>query len=303
LVVNGVDVSAVTGRVIARLRVSPEVQAELRQQAALFAMNLLRDFKPSTSPDAADPRLQTERYLATSLRWHLRDYLRDLQSPVPIPPRDRRLAQAYRQMIVTEGFTPLSDAARRLGTTPKRLEAALGATEHVTSLDLGAGVSRDGDSIPLIDRLAADDLSPEQQLIATLDAQDELIRRSLANDARTSPVIEAQPTAGDRRRQAAKLLYGLLDQLPAGDAELLRLAYALPRRELGSLRSCRAYGCRQTGGHEHLSPDLVRWTMSEPNTIRRRLQRALEDLGELLGGRDAPRFLREVSRTVGSDRL
>lgn len=291
-----IDLVALAGRVVARLRPAADLREDLLQQAVAMAIELSRRFKPRDDPDAPPPREQAARYLFVSLQWNLRAYARGLRSSVLAPESDRRLVRAYARLIATRGSLTTGEAARQLGVQEKRLVAALAAGDRTISLDQSSRSDEGGES-SLGQQIASAELGPEDLSIAAVDADSTAARRAIVEGlAREAPPTSARA----RRRQRRRLLYLLLDRLRHGDAEVLRLAYALPRKELASLRSCRAYGCRQDGGHEHRPGEIARWLQGDEPTLARRLEDSLDRLRELLGGRDPRALLGEVSADEGA---
>lgn len=289
-----IDLVALAQRVVARLRPSADLREDLTQQAVAMAIELARRFRPRDDPDAPPPREQAARYLFVSLQWNLRAYARGLRSLVPAPESDRRLVRAYLRLTATRGSLSVAEAARQLGVQERRLVAALAASDRTISLDHSSR-SDDGDETPLGQQVAAAGPGPEDLSVAAVDAQSAATRQAIVKGlAREAPPTSAKA----RRRQRRRLLYLLLDRLRHGDAEVLRLAYALPRKELASLRSCRTYGCRQEGGHEHAPGEIARWLQSDESPLAARLNESLDRLEELLGDRDPRALLREVSADV-----
>lgn len=283
------DLPTLVRRVVGALRPPAELRDDLIQEGLVRAIDLLQRFTPA-DPDL-DPRVQAERYLAVSLRWQLRAYLRSLRTPLTIPERDRRLAQAYSRLVAVTGLLPVAEAAAQLGVTPERLAQALAATERVTSLDRPRPGDADRAS-SLVERIASSETTPEDRLVAAVDD-----RRAALGEALVAEVARNRPPAGQtgRREQVRHLLYLVLAQLPSGDAEIVRLAFALPREEVGTLRSCRAYGCRRDRGHEHPALEIARWVGYDLGVIEQRLADSLDELATLLGGRDPRRLLHQVS--------
>jgi hypothetical protein len=290
-----IDLTALTRRVVASLRPPPALRDDLLQQAAVLALDLLRRFHPRTAPEAPEPRIQAERYLFVSLQWNLRAYLRRLRSSLAVPESDRRLARAHARLAALQGELSLEEAAAQLGVTPARLAAALAATDRALSLDHDRSEPSEDRPVTLAERVAAPGPGPEEQVVAAVEEERAERRRALLGRA-----LADGEAAVKGRQRARRMLYLLLDQLQHGDAEVLRLAFALPRKELDTLRSCRAYGCRREGGHQHRPGEIARWLQAEPGLLSHRLEDALEQLGELLGGRDPRRILRRVSAGIGS---
>ncbi len=287
-----INLDALARRVVAHLRPAPDIRDDLIQQANVFGLDLLQRFQPRNDADSPEPTVQAERYLFVSLQWHLREYARQLRSPLPMPERDRRVARDY-QALVSQGHPlTLEEAARRLGIRPIRLARVLSSSETVVSLD-DVGVSANDEAqSALSERVRSNDPGPEQTVVTALDderqvTRDEILARAIRNDDRESTT--------DRRRKTRRVLYLFLDELPDTDAEVIRLSYSLPRKERGGLRSCRTYGCRLPAGHEHPPSDIARWFETDSARVTQRLSAALDELGELLGGRDPRRLLREIS--------
>ncbi len=286
-----IDLVALAQRVVARLRPAPDLRDDLTQQAMTMAIELLRRFKPRDDPDAPPAREQATRYLFVSLQWNLRRYARGLRSSIAAPESDRRLARAYLRLSAAQGSLSVAEAARQLGVSEKRLVTALAANDRTISLDESRR-DDEGGATPLGEQVAATAPGPEDLSLAAADAESAATRRAVVRDL----AAEAPPvSAKGRRRQRRRLLYLLLDRLRHGDAEVLRLAYGLPRKELATLRSCRAYGCRQDGPHAHGPDEIARWLQGDEAALARRLRDSLDRLGELLGGRDPRPLLREVS--------
>jgi hypothetical protein len=291
------DVMGLARRVVAGLHPAAELKEDLVQQAVVLSFDLLQRFRPRSDPGALTPREQAERYLFVSLQWHLRAYSRRLRSSVSVPESDRRLANAYNQLVAVQGSLSIDAAAAQLGVKPKRLAEALAGRERAISLDQ-PGWSDDEDVGPTLEQRVADaDPGPEQQVVASVDDAYAAVRQSVLGQVLQTTT---EPSSNTRRRQTRSVLYLLLEQLRRGDAEILRLAFALPRKEIETLRSCRTYGCRQETGHEHGPGEIARWLQSDPSVLARRLEHSLDDLEGLLGGRDPRRLLGEVSANVGT---
>lgn len=286
------DVVACARRVVDRLRPPSELREDLIQQAVVLSYEILRRFQPRAGVDAPPPLVQAERYLLVTLRWNLRAYARRLRSLVPVPDSDRRLARAYGRLITTRGSLTVAEAARELGVEPKRLAAALAASDQTISLDGPVSQDADGSQDSLGARVATHGPGPEELFVAAVDEEQAALRRALIGRVVQSSVGDS---AKERRRQARRILYLLLDQLPHGSAEVIRLAFALPRKELSTLRSCRTYGCRQDDGHEHTPREIARWLEGDEPLLVRHRRNGLDRLSDLLGGRDPRRLLREVS--------
>ncbi len=288
-----VDLEALARRVVARLRPSPELRADLIQQAVVIGIELMQRFQPQISPDALPPSQQAERYLYVSLLRRLRAYSRDQRLPMVVSDRDHRLVRSYYRLIAMEGALPLNIAAERLAVKPERLALALRSTTSAVSLDHSDTFTSDGEATSIGERVAAPDGTPEEIVVAAID-RDRIARRK-------RPTQTDDDTKVGRRQQIRRLLYGLLDNLTDGDAEIIRLAFGLPRRELEALRSCRAYGCRRDGGHEHTPLEIARWVGADTQTVSRRMAGALDELEQLLGNRDPRRVIRAISAgPVGS---
>ncbi|MGH2460221.1 MAG: hypothetical protein ACRDIY_15300 [Chloroflexota bacterium] len=286
-----IDLVALARRVVARLRPAADLRDDLSQQAVAMAIELSRRFTPRDGPDAPPAREQAARYLFVSLQWNLRAYARGLRSVMPTPESDRRLARAYARLTATQGPLTTNEAARQLGVQEKRLAAALAAGDRTVSLDQPGRSDDDGES-SLGQRIASAGPGPEDLSLAAAEAATVAARRAAVEGL----AGEASPTSARARRRARRrLLYLLLDRMRHGDAEVLRLAYALPRKEMASLRSCRAYGCRRDGGHEHRPGEIARWLQGDAPTLARRLDDCLDRLRDLLGGRDPRSLLGEVS--------
>lgn len=285
-------------RVVSRLRPTAKEQDDLLQQAVITSIDLLRRFHPRTDPQAPPPREQAERYLYVSLQWNLRAYARRLRSSVPVPDSDRRLAHAYAKIAALQESLPIEDAAKQLGVQVERLTAALAASDYTISLDRPGFSSDESNAVPLGEQLADEELGPEDALIAEFDEQQAILLRHLADTFADQESTDS--SAKRRRQQTRQLVHYLLEQLGRGDAEVIRLVYALPRKELDTLRSCRTYGCRQDAGHEHSSTEIARWLQADPEKLARRLRDSLETLDGLLGGRDSRRLLADVSAIVAT---
>jgi len=284
-----VDVMAVARRVTTGLHVPSELREDVTQQAVLYSIDLLRRFHPAEDVNRTAPRVQAEKYLAVSLRWHLRTYLRSMRSPLRIPDGDRRLARDYQRLLTNEGPQPLPEAARRLGVRPMRLVAAINAKE--TTLSLQRPI-HDDDGCTLAETVAGNDLSPEDSVVAAEERKHRGDRQTLVSQA----MKEDHGDANSRRcRQVRKLVYGFLGRLTYGDAETIRLSFALPSEDLRAVRACRAYGCRQETAHEHTTDDVSRWLGCGENVVTDRRQFAMDEFRDLLGGRDPLRLLRIVS--------
>jgi hypothetical protein len=290
-----VDVGEIARRVVSGLGPAPDLRADLIQQGNLIGLDLLRTFQPRTEPDAPDSRTQAERYLFVSLRWHLRGYARKLRSSVVVPERDRRLARNYQTLIATTGPLSLEDAATRLGTRPKRLASAIASSATVVSLDRGEDVSDEGQSIVLVDSIATTDAAPEQALENAADEQNAVVRQDVMR--RAVELKDEHPTKG-RTNQAGRVLDLFLEQLSDASAEIIRLSFGLPRKELGGLPSCRTYGCRLGNSHGHAPEEIARWIEGDPSRVARRLTVPLEELRELLGGRDPHRLFQQASAST-----
>lgn len=295
---NEIDLAALARRVVARLRPPSDLRDDLIQQAVALSIDLLRRFTPRDGADVPPPREQAERYLFVSLQWSLRRYARGLRSSMPAPESDGRLSRAYARLVATQGSLAIDEAARQLGIQPKRLAAALAASDWTVSLDRPGRPEDDGGDASLVDQVAASGPGPEELSVAAVEFGQAAILQAIAGAAIAG---ETDTSTKNRRRQTRRVLYLLLEQLRHGDSEVIRLAYALPRKELGTLRSCRTYGCRQDSGHEHTSEEIARWLQGDRAMLARRLQDSLDQLCELLGGRDPRRLLRDVSGSEGTE--
>jgi hypothetical protein len=292
-----VDVAAVARRVVARLRPSDDLKDDLLQQAVVEGIDLLRRFHPRSGPGQPSPRDQAERYLYVSLQWNLRTYARRLRSSISIHDSDRRLIAAFHRLAETQANLSVEEAAHQLGVRPTRLAAALRASDFTISLDQPTASDDRDDGLSLSQRLAAEEPSPEEALIATIDEQQAMLRQSLLDT--TTPTASGR-SSHDRLDQIRHIVLLLLEQLGHGEAEIIRLSFALPRKELNTIRSCRAYGCRQERGHRHEPVELARWLHADPNDLARRLDDGIDSLRELLGGRDPRRLLHAVSLGAAS---
>ncbi|HLH73317.1 MAG TPA: hypothetical protein VKX96_08530 [Chloroflexota bacterium] len=302
-----IDLLSLAQRAVASMRVSTEFEEDLFQQAVVTAIELLRCFQPRTGADQPEPRVQAERYVFVSLRWHLRAYLRRLRSLLPVPDHDRRLARAYNELAAKQGSLPVVDAAKRLGVKANRLAAALAARDSVASLDSPVRPADDSDNEGnLVQQLAAAEPSTEELALARIEAEirtqhqtilAKVIQEETTRSIASGPVSRSTMHRSTRQRgeSAYHLLQLLLDQLSHGEAEIIRLAFALRRKELGALRSCRAYGCRYDRGHRHSPAEIARWVGTDEASLTRRLGNTIDDLKDFLGGRDVARLLGELS--------
>ena len=280
---------AVARRVTTGLRVPFELREDVTQQAVLYSIDLLRRFQPADDVERTAPQVQAEKYLAVSLRWHIRGYLRSMRTPLRIPEGDRRLARDYQRLLAVEGSLPLPEAARRLGVRSSRLIAAINAKETPLSLHRP---SHDDGGCTLADTVAGTEPSPEEKVVAAVEQEHRGDRQTLVSQA----MKDDRGDANTRRcRQVRKLVYGFLDRLTYGDAETLRLSFALPSEDLRAVRACRAYGCRVDTAHEHTTAEVSRWLGCGENVVADRRQFALEEFRDLLGGRDPLRLLHTAS--------
>ena len=294
-----IDLLSLAERAAVSVRAPAEFKEDLVQEAVVTSIELLRRFQPGTGADFPEPRVQAERYVFVCLRWHLRAYLRRMRSPLPVPDHDRRLVRAYDQVAAEQGSLSLDQAAFQLNVKSKRLAAALAARGTVVSLDYPAETNRGNEGgMSLGQQLPSKGPGTEDLAIAAIEAeirsQHQAIIGRVIQDER-----EVRLSTRERNQNVHRLVYLLLDQLPRGDAEVIRLAFALRREEVEALRSCRAYGCRRDRGHSHSPHEIARWVGGDGVTIEQRLKNGLDELRDLLGGRDAAQFLHELSEVPG----